>query len=151
MDAASTFPAHDENFIQWADLTLLYHREHPRAGDCAQALIELLVDADDVAPGGIAAVRMDAAQAHAVGTALVRFAMRLDAESGTAPREDRVAVLGNVLAVALDALGRTAQVCASQPRIGRDAPTLQRIARELRDSHATARRIAGVIPHGGVA
>lgn len=76
------------------------------------------------------------------------FATRLDAESGTAPRGDRVAALENALAVALDALGRAAQVCASQPRIGRDAPTLERIARELRDSHATARRMAGVPAHG---
>lgn len=135
-----------ENFVQWANLTLHFFSPHLRAGDHVEAPIELLVDADDVAPGGIAAVQMDAAQARAAGTGLVRFAARLDAENGTAPQEDRVVALENALAVALDALGRAALVCANQSRVGRDAPTLERIARELFDSHAKARRVAGMPP-----
>lgn len=142
---------HGENFVQWADLTVEFCPEHTRAGDRADAPIGLLMDADDVAPGAVAGVQMDAAKARAVGGTLVRFAARLDTESGTDLQGDRVVALENALTVALDALGRAALVCASQPRIGRDAATLGRIAHELRDSHATARRLAGIPSHGRAA
>lgn len=75
--------AHGENFVQWTDLTIEFSPEHTRAGDRADAPIGLLMDADDVATNAVAAVQMDAAKARAVGDALVWFAARLDAESGT--------------------------------------------------------------------
>lgn len=61
---------------------------------------------------------------------------------------ERIAALEVALAIALDALSRAATVIGNQPRIGRDAATMGRIARELHDAHAAARSAAS--PHTGV-
>lgn len=50
--------AHDENFVRWGDLTVDYCPEHTRAGDCADAPIGSLMDADDLASRAVAAVQM---------------------------------------------------------------------------------------------
>ena len=132
-----------ENFTQWRRVAVDFTLPNQRAGDTVEAPIAILTAAPELGQGPVVCHQMGARQAREIGTRLIRYADRLDAEIGTPTPDLRAA-----LDIALEALGRAAVVLETQAKARRKGAALTRIARELRDSDAAACQKAGITtPH----
>lgn len=107
-------------------------------GDTVAAPIGVLTAAPELGHKPVVSHQMGSGQAREMGTRLLRYADRLDAEGGAAVPDLRAA-----LDIALSALSRAIVVIQDQPTVQRDDATLTRVGRELSDSHAEARRKVG--------
>lgn len=128
-----------ENFTQWRRIAVDFTLPGQRAGDTVAAPIAILTAAPELGQGPVVCHQMGARQAREIGTRLIRYADRLDAESGAAPPD-----LQGALDIALNALGRAVLVLETQPTAQRNAVAVTNIGRELRDSAVAARLKAGI-------